>query len=98
MKECLEAAGLVFLSAEDGEEGGPVRPDKDTEILKGGGHPRRVPLRAAAQRRRRDTEENVTDFFYFFLNPTKKRLLRTDEILLQTLICPHNFSTVIFLF
>lgn len=27
MKEYLEKAGLVFLSAEDGEEGGPVRPD-----------------------------------------------------------------------
>lgn len=27
MKEYLEEAGLIFLSAEDGEEGGPVRPD-----------------------------------------------------------------------
>ena len=27
MKEYLEAAGLVFLSAEDGDEGGPVRAD-----------------------------------------------------------------------
>ena len=27
MKGYLEAAGLIFLSAEDGEEGGPVRPD-----------------------------------------------------------------------
>lgn len=27
MKEALEKAGLVFLSAEDGEEGGPVRED-----------------------------------------------------------------------
>lgn len=27
MKEYLEKAGLVFLSAEDGEEGGPVRPN-----------------------------------------------------------------------
>ena len=27
MKEYLEAAGLVFLSAEDGDEGGPVRED-----------------------------------------------------------------------
>lgn len=27
MKEYLEEAGLIFLSAEDGEEGGPVRPE-----------------------------------------------------------------------
>ena len=27
MKEYLEAAGLIFLAAEDGEEGGPVRED-----------------------------------------------------------------------
>lgn len=27
MKKYLEHAGLIFLSAEDGEEGGPVRPD-----------------------------------------------------------------------